>query len=52
MTVFEKDRIPLMHPGEECEHLRDLDAFADPHAKVCEECGAKRAYCYPHGRYL
>lgn len=42
MAVFERRRLPLIHPGEECEHLRALDEPADPRAEACEECGAER----------
>ncbi len=31
-----------MHPGQECEHLRAIDAPAKPRAERCEECGEER----------
>jgi hypothetical protein len=39
---FERDRLPLIHPGDECEHLRDIDRLARPRAEACEECGMER----------
>jgi len=39
---FERDRLPLIHPGEECEHLCDIDRLARPRAEACEECGMER----------
>jgi uncharacterized UBP type Zn finger protein len=34
-------RLPLMHRGSECAHLRALDVVAEPRAETCEECGIR-----------
>lgn len=36
------ERLPLMHPGEECPHLLAAGRAADPRADACEECGIAR----------
>lgn len=32
-------RLPLMHAGDECPHLGDVEELAEPRAAACEECG-------------